>query len=166
MGKTIKVEKPDGRTKTYVGTFDPETKTIKTDSGKLVYPGANDTVEVEPCWVVTATFGAESTELRRVSRLCRRTFALNPILVPGWCLYKLCGPTLAQWARSSGTGGRICKRFLATPIVQATVRGKMKALAPKVYLVFLTFVGFILIILFCLWRSMSGPRYLSGPWAR
>lgn len=102
------------------------------------------------CWVVTATFGEGSRELHRVSARCRRTFVQSPFLLPGWCLYKIYGRSLAHWANMSVLGSRICKRYIATPIVLSTGTMSLRTFLARLYLVALSILGAIFLLPFCL----------------
>lgn len=96
------------------------------------------------CWVVTATFGKSSRELVQVRRGCRNRFVYNPLMLPGWCVYKFYGPILAQWAISDPKAADFCKRFLADPIVAATGKQKVRACLAISYLFVLGLLGILL----------------------
>lgn len=97
------------------------------------------------CYVVSATFG-RSRELCQVHRRCRYIFALNPLMVCGWVLYKFYGPKLARWSQTSPTRNRIARTLLSRPIVAATSLNPVKALPAMLWLMLLSLVGLVLIV--------------------
>ena len=104
---------------------------------------------VSRCYVVTAIFGVNSQQLALVTRRCRRTFVQNPLLLPGWFLYKLYGPALAEWALHDSKAELTCRKLLAVPIVAATGKG-LGAFRAKVHLVVLSLAAAILSPIFIL----------------
>jgi hypothetical protein len=103
MSKTIRVIKPDGQTQTYEGTFDPETRTITTTTGKRVSPGANDTVEEGPCFVATAVYDGENVPQVQILRAWRDT-----VILP----LGRCGQSFVRlYNRIGPHGARLIQRF-------------------------------------------------------
>ena len=99
------------------------------------------------CFVVTATFGASSNELRAARMVCRARFALNPVVAPSWLLYRLVGPSLARIAAQGGAGASVVRTMLAEPIVRAS-RPSLIASAP--WIAYLAIPGWALLGAFLL----------------
>lgn len=85
------------------------------------------------CYVVTAFYGSNSRELTRAVLVCRRRFALNPLVGPSWLLYRLLRPFLLALFYSD-FGRALLHRFIAKPIVKASNRSVLIALPWMIYL--------------------------------
>jgi hypothetical protein len=109
------------------------------------------------CYLVTATFGRRSRELILVHRRCRYVFLLNPLLTIGWCLYRFYGPLLARWAQASSVGYAVCKKAIAVPIVAASGRNPVAAVAAMAYLAFLSMVGLVCFVPAYIYASQPIP---------
>jgi hypothetical protein len=97
---------------------------------KLWYPP----VQPSKCYVVSAIYGLESLELMRATEVCRWRFALNPLVMPSWLLYKLLGPALAALTRHSPSMAQNIDRLIARPIVMAAGEDLIPAIPWIIYL--------------------------------
>jgi hypothetical protein len=88
----------------------------------------------DDCWVVTAIYGRDSKELLAAKRVCRARFALNPLVAPSWLLYRGIGPHLAKAASTSMQAKKWIHLLIAEPIIKASTREPMQALAWQMYL--------------------------------
>jgi hypothetical protein len=86
------------------------------------------------CYVVSAIYGLESPELERATEVCRWRFALNPLVLPSWSLYKLLGPALAGLAKQSPNMAQNIDRLIARPIVKASGENLISAIPWILYL--------------------------------
>lgn len=96
------------------------------------------------CYVVTATYGEDSRELRRVRAACRNVFQSRGLLGRGWEIYQSVGPHLARWCETHAAVALIVKPLLATPIVGAVSKNRLWATLCRTYLAGLSIVGILL----------------------
>lgn len=98
------------------------------------YPDGSRKVAATNCYVLTAIYGSRSRQVIRAMAVCRRRFALNPLLAPSWVLYKVVGPSLARASRTSPICLFCIDYLIAKPIIQASARDLSLAVLPLCYL--------------------------------
>jgi len=104
------------------------------------------------CFVVTSVYGPNSLELRRARLVCRRRFAINPLMAPSWLLYKIVGPILAGLCQDDDAITKCIKVVIARPIVRASDKEIAKAMP---WIVYLSLWG---------WATLSGLALLLNRW--
>ena len=124
---------------------------LKTDEKIIIKrdDGGNIT-EIEKrkksdCYVITACYGDNSSELNYVRKSCKKLFVNNIFLFPFWLLYKyVIGEELA-YLYSNRIYGKIIKTMIAEKIFEYT---KTQSLSMQLYLVVLGVLGVVFLPLF------------------
>jgi hypothetical protein len=86
------------------------------------------------CFVVTSIYGPTSNELRQAASVCRRRFALNPLMMPSWFIYKLLGRFLGRLCQRNKVAAKCVETLFAQPIVRASDQQLAKAIPWMIYL--------------------------------
>jgi len=97
------------------------------------------------CYVVTACYGNNSSQLKQVKKSCKNLFVKNMFLLPFWFLYKyVIGEELA-YLYSNGIFRIFIKKMIAEKIFEYT---KTQSLSMQLYLVVLGVLGIVFLPVF------------------
>ena len=124
----------------------PEGKEVRIEysDGKPTRVSLGD-ITKSSCYVITASYGEHSSQLRYVRAKCKEMFVENIFLFPFWVLYKyIIGEELA-YLYSAGIYRGFIKKMIAEKILEYT---KTKSFALQLYLIMLGLSGFVLLPIF------------------
>jgi len=137
----------DSGIKIDVSKIDDDRKVVidRDSSGRIKSVSTESKVSESSCYVITASYGEHSSQLRYVRAKCKEMFVDNIFLFPFWVLYKyIIGEELA-YLYSVGIYRSFIKTMIAEKIFKYT---KTKSMITQFYLIILGLSGLLLLPIF------------------